>query len=322
VNGLKTVLAVLSAAVALGVVAGPAFADSASISFTDASGNVDPVAGVGRTFTLSGNAGAPKYVYVLDRAAGGAPCAPSPSSDSGTTEYGNSFSGDQFYDKAVNGNFTLKKTGTWRTPGTYMFCIWIANNDSESTTPITQNVTFRAPSGTIAATVAPLFPRPNQSATLTVTGSSEATKDVYATIRRAGGAPCATSYEADSGSGIISDTSVNGAFNVQKTLSEPAGNYLICLWLADSASDGSPVAGPQPITYSVVAPPKPCVVPYVRNLRLSGAKRKLSRSHCTTGRIVYKRSGLRRGRVVKTSPRYGRHLANGAAVRVVLSRGH
>ena len=50
-------------------------------------------------------------------------------------------------------------------------------------------------------------------------------------------------------------------------------------------------------------------------------EKRLARSRCTTGRISYRRSGLRRGRVVRSSPKAGKHLRNRAAVAIVLSSG-
>jgi hypothetical protein len=93
----------------------------------------------------------------------------------------------------------------------------------------------------------PAIPRPGKSATLTVTGASEAPMQAYAKIRAAGGAPCAPTYNADSGDSLLDGTDVNGAFSLTAdvTRGDP-GSYLICLWLASSSDDPAPIAGPQP----------------------------------------------------------------------------
>ena len=97
----------------------------------------------------------------------------------------------------------------------------------------------------ISGSIAPVSPQVNQQATVTITGSSEAPERVYATYRVAGGAPCAVSYDADSGHGLISGTSVNGTFTVTETLTPSSGgNYVICMWLADASDDATPIAGP------------------------------------------------------------------------------
>ena len=99
-----------------------------------------------------------------------------------------------------------------------------------------------------------------RSATVTITGSSEAPKNVYAKIRPAGGAPCAiVVFSADSGDGLITiRASAVASASRKRRPSSIAGPYVICLWLASSSSDGAPVAGPQPATFTVLAP---CVVP-------------------------------------------------------------
>src|SRR4051812_11525937 len=135
------------------VAAAPAMADTASVTFLDASGSNDPVVGIGRAFTLSGNSTAPKRIYIRSRPAGGAPCAPSASSDSGNTYF--SGYGYPFNGTSVNGDFTLRSTGVWGTPGTFMFCIWLATSDDAVATPIRQDITFRNPTGTISGSVTP-----------------------------------------------------------------------------------------------------------------------------------------------------------------------
>lgn len=303
--------------------ANPALADSATITFTDAAGTSDPAVGVGRTFTVAGNSAVGKSLWIRYRPAGGAPCSPSASSDAGRYTFDN-FSGDPFNGTAVNGNFTLRKTGAWLTPGTFMFCIWLSSSESTPATPFIQNVTFRPPTGTISATIAPISPQANQTATVTVLGSSEATKYVFATIRPAGGAPCATSYSADSGRGLIGGTRVNGAFSLSETTTQTtAGTYLICLWLADSSSDGAPVAGPQPATFTVTEPPRPCVVPPLpRFTVLATYLAALSGANCVPGAQRYTASvTYPRGTVIKATPSPGATLAPRAAVAVLISSG-
>ena len=216
----KALLTLCVAALLTCAIASPASADSASITFTDAAGVVDPVVGVGRTATLSGTSSISQRVYVRFRPAGGAPCAPSASSDSGSQDFGG-FSGDTFSGSTVNGNFTFQKTGTWSEPGTFMFCIYLAATDATATVPFVQDITFRSPVGSISATVEPITPLVGQAATVTIAGSSESPKRVYAAVRAAGGAPCAVSYDADQGRGLVNGVSVNGAFSVNETTTRP-----------------------------------------------------------------------------------------------------
>lgn len=246
-------LIVVVAVVCAIVGAAQARADSASVSVLNTAGQSDPVAGIPRVFRVSGVASVPEEVFVKHRAPGGAPCAPNAREDSGSGFLRFSNFG---YGEHVNGSFQLEQVFTWGSPGTETFCIWLAENDEAIvSTPITQTITFRAPSGTITATVNPITPAPGQAATITVTGSSEAPEEVFAKIRLAGGAGCAPTYEADSGLSLIDDQKVNGAFSVQTTTTQTSvGTYLVCLWLADSREATPAIAGPQPETFTVAYP--------------------------------------------------------------------
>lgn len=244
----------------VGLLAGgaQAFADSVSLSATTTTGASDPVAGVSRIFTLSGASATPKEVFVKFRAPGGAACAPTADEDSGDRLF-DYYGGDSdFYGGSVNGAFSFRTAQTWPRAGTYVFCYWIASDSTTISTPFTQTITFRPPTGSITATITPIRPQPNQAATIDITGSSESPENVYATVRSAGGAACAQTYDADSGTSVMDGTAVNGAFALQATTTQStAGSYVLCLWLAGSSTDTAPVAGPQPEPFTVAPPPQP-----------------------------------------------------------------
>lgn len=308
--------------------AGQALADSASISVTTTGGQSDPVAKVPRIFSISGVASIPEHVYVKSRAPGGAPCAPTAISDSGSTFEGGYFSWG--WDENVNGTFNLQRVLTWSSPGTEVFCIWLAASQEAITTPITQTITFRAPTGTITATVNPITPQPGQQATVTISGASESPERVYAAIRPAGGAPCAPTFEADTGHNLVNGESVNGSFSTQATtIQQTAGTYLICLWLASSATDTHPVAGPQPETFTVAAPPPPppppppCVVPsFGSNAHLATIEHRIQAGHCSVGRVRYLYSlRVRKNAVLRLAPGPRARLPFGARIEVFVSSG-
>jgi hypothetical protein len=332
----RVVLASWLALMAVLICSGTALADSASISVTNTAGESDPAAGVPRVFTLSGTTSVAEKVFVKYRAPGGASCAPTAQSDSGKL-IPNEEGDYSWYGNEANGAFSFKHAYSWEPPGTVMFCIWLAKDENTITTPITQTITFRAPSGTITAAVSPDMPQPGQQATITVTGSSEAPEKVYAKVRPAGGASCAPTYEADPGQNLIDGTSVNGAFTEQATTTQStAGTYLICLWLASSANDTSPVAGPQPETFTVASPPPPtppppppppspppCVVPsFSSKMSLSTVERRIRAAHCRVGKVRYSSSErYRRGAVIKLSHRPGTKLSSNSVVWVLVSSG-
>jgi hypothetical protein len=320
-NGLgRRVLAVAAATSAMVLaMTGVALADTASISVTATSGESDPAAEVPRTFTITGNTGSPKQYFVKYRPTGGAPCASSAYADSGNSI-------GAWYGESANGDFRNSYAATWQNPGSYLFCIWLASNSSQVVTPISQTISFRSPTGTISATLNPASPVPGQQATVTVSGASEAPKEVFATVRGAG-APCAPTRYADSGNSLIGGDRVNGSFSIQATMTQQtAGNYVICLWLADGPTDASPVAGPQAVPFTVAAPPAPppppCLVPsIVRGTTLGSAKRKLKVAHCSLGPVTRRYSSVRTGRVIRSTPTAGAQLATGSPVAIVVSKG-
>lgn len=297
----RAVLGALAAAVGLLAGSGQAFADSATINVTTTTGAPDPVARVARVFTLSGTSALPTRVWVKYRPAGGAACAPSAYTDSGTELFYNG--SPSFYGTSVNGAFSLPRADSWNAAGAYLFCIWLSNQSDAVTTPFTQAITFRAATGTITATVNPITPRVNESATITVTGASEAPAQVFAKLRPAGGAGCARSYSADSGTELLYADDVDGAFSLTATTKQAtAGSYLLCLWLATSSTDAAPIAGPQPQRFDVVGPlppPTPVAapirVPTSSSLQRRGSRysgRLTSAGECLGNRtVVLRRAG-------------------------------
>ncbi len=84
-----------------------------------------------------------------------------------------------------------------------------------------QAITFRAPTGTITASVNPITPQVDEAATVTVTGASEMAASVFAKIRPGGGVGCAPTFSADSGDGLIFGKGVDGAFSLPVTTTPP-----------------------------------------------------------------------------------------------------
>lgn len=317
----RYLFALLAALVVGGGAAPAAAADSASIDFLDSAGRSDPVEDIGRTYVIAGSSSSPKRIYVKVRPPGGAPCAPSANTDSGDLIRGPSYSGDtRWYGTSVNGAFRLTFNNKWPFSGTFMFCTWIADSQAAGATPITQYVTFRSPTGNVSATFAPQRPLRGQLTTFTLTGASEAPKSLYAKLRGAGGAPCAPSYSVDTGKSVLSDYEVNGAFGATlRVRPRVARTYLLCVWLADSDVDTTPVSGPRSFTF--VSRP-PCVVPKVpRRMTLKGARKALKRARCAPGRVYRKHSKRKRGRVIGFRPKRGAEREPGTAIKIVVSKG-
>jgi hypothetical protein len=227
----------IAVAIALLACAGSALADSATLAVTTDAGVSDPVAYIPRNFTLSGSGAAGTYLFVKHRAAGGPPCAASAYTDSGT------FLDASFYGVPVNGAFTMRRVLTWRAPGTWMLCYWFASSETKFATPITQIISVRQPPGSITATANPSPVTAGEQATITVSGTTEASRRVYAKIRTADGTPCGPTFDSDPGGGMISGWTVGAAFSITTYLNNPVlGQYLVCTWLAGDEDDQLPVA--------------------------------------------------------------------------------
>lgn len=225
-------------------------ADTASITVVDPSGNPEPGQDLANTFTVAGTATAPRFVFVLFRPAGGAPCAPTAATDTGQQA-----TNLVPYSTAVDGAFSIQRAGVWTQPaGTYTFCMWISSTSFGGTigTVFSQNITFRQPRGSVALRVSSPHPYPGQTITLSFVGSSEAQREVFAAYRPAGGAPCSPTYASDSGTGLIGGNLVNGSFTVLGSpMTFKRGRYQVCMWLAGSSGDQSPIGGQQTAVFDV-----------------------------------------------------------------------
>lgn len=283
---MRAALASLGVTVALLAGAAPALADSASISVTAGDGSVDPVAYIPRVFTVSGVSSPNLHLFVKHRAAGGSPCAPSAFTDSGT------FVDASFYGPAVSGAFALQQILTWRAPGTWLVCFWLASSETKFATPMSQVVTVRAPAGSIGATVAPNPPRVGDRAQITVAGVSEAPRRVYAKLRPDDGTSCGPTFDLDPGGAMISGWSVDGAFSIKANLNNPVlGKYLVCMWLAGSSDDSGPIAGPVVDGFNVVRA-RPVVVSSSKVLNCRSRKA-VARVLATSVKSVCLRYGFR-----------------------------
>jgi hypothetical protein len=71
-----------------------------------------------------GESEAPRSLYVMERPAGGAGCAPTPSTDSGS----------ELINVRVNGGFRTEYLRRYETGGSYSYCTWLVedSNDTQS----------------------------------------------------------------------------------------------------------------------------------------------------------------------------------------------
>jgi serine/threonine-protein kinase len=68
--------------------------------------------------------------------------------------------------------------------------------------------------------------------------------------------------------------------------------------------------------------PVQCVVPKVVGLTLAKAKAKIKKAHCRVGKITKKHSSKKKkGKVLKQSPKAGKHLAAASKVNLTVGKG-
>lgn len=289
-RGRRIVVLVLASASLFGGATASAPANTVRLSVTDTAGQSDPAAGVPRVFTISGTSAVPARVYVKYRNVGGAPCAASPTADTGASS--GLFPSVPYYSwgSPVNGAFTSKQAGTWPTAGPKQFCIWIVatSGDSSVVTPITQIIDFRSPVASFSIGITPLTPLPQQPTGITISGATESPRSLFAKVKR--GAGCAPTFDSDSGDPLFNGSRIDGAFSSSTSVTRDAGRYSVCAWLAGPEGDAVFAAGPQEATFEVVAPPPPtCSV--VDRSRKRGRSSRVRCRHVSDRwvRVQYKR---------------------------------
>jgi subtilisin family serine protease len=123
----------------------------------------------------------------------------------------------------------------------------------------------------------------------------------------------------------------------------PPGEHVFRAFARDRAGNVDP--SPAEVRWTIAAPPQPqpqpppppqpqpppppprqeqrlrCVVPKLTGSTLKRARTLLARGGCRLGRVTWAYARVRRGLVVRQTPRAGRRLVRGARVGVVLSRG-
>jgi hypothetical protein len=248
---------VVAAAVALLAFAGASVAraaDSISLTVVDGSGGSDPAAELSSSYTFSGTTSAPRRVHGLARPAGGPPCAAQIGADSGTAL---AVLPLLPLDSVGVGNFSFTKSGRWvkntnqeQLPaGQWQVCLWLVETTSSNAVAVSSTtISLREVRGSISMTASPPNPYPGQLVTLTFAGTVETNRVVAASIRPAGGEPCARMATADLGK-ILLQASGSSGITKQGNYSVPLvperyerGRYQICSWLTNGSTDQAPIA--------------------------------------------------------------------------------
>lgn len=255
-----------------------------------------PVARIPHLFTVDVQLDGAGTVYVENTPSRVTPCGPTPESDNGNATLS----------AAVNGPATPSVVLRYALSGQHLFCGWVRDSTGKIVATLSQSVDVAKPSGSLALAIPPLAPF-NRPFVITFSGQTQVGRSLFATIRPAGGAPCAPTPRSDSGSSLVYGTSVDGAFNVPiEAKLDTRGTFLICAWLADDSGDLDAIAKlEQTITNVPLVIPSPA--PVVSSVKWSGRKLRTTVGLSAGGRIVLRLVGKGRrigiGAVTASGPR-------------------
>jgi hypothetical protein len=186
---------------------------------------------------------------VAGRPAGGAPCAPTYSSDPGTT---------LVYSQTVAGAWTTSTTVTVAEVQSYLICAWL-EDAGVTQKAASATVTVRPPNLALTLTAPTRRISPGKPLTVGATWSAEVERRLHVVL--VGASSCAQSYQAvlslTSNYNALVDRSVSGAGaeSYVATLSTP-GTYLACGYLEQRSDEPAQLVAQAGNTVRVAVPPK------------------------------------------------------------------
>jgi PASTA domain len=308
-----------------------ASADSLGITVATAT----PEQAVPVTLQLSGSTAHGASLLAVARPAGGIACQPTYESDQTAAAGANRTLFDYGEADENPGSFSEQATYKPQNPGSYLVCAWLqSTNGANAVTAGPISATFSARSPQVAQLTVALASnaRPRQGFQIAYTTQTDQDLNLYSVAKRAGGLPCAASYELEQQQNQVEDVIYDygeaqvfgGPTTTTATTTEDkAGPYVICTWVEGPNNDEVDAATSTPIY--VGSPPQPpaCQVPKLTvGAALAKVKHRILLNHCAVGTIThgYSRT-VPRGRVMSLSPAPGSKLASGAAVGIKISAG-
>jgi hypothetical protein len=194
--------------------------------------SADPAEEQAFTVTASGTADVDGTVEAFIRPAGGAPCAATAGTETGTS---------LLYRSVPAGPYTIPTTYTPESPGSYLMCGYLRSG-SATAAAISATMTVRPNRATLTIT-APATGIPDQPVVLSFHGATEVSRRVFATIKPAGGTSCGSAYATDvGGEDVVYSESIQGSYSFPRSQSLKAGGYVICSWVQEASDDLAPDA--------------------------------------------------------------------------------
>ncbi len=238
--------------VALGVLACAPAAAQAALSITLVGG--DALEERPMTFIASGTTDATNDIWATLRLSGGGPCAPSYAANSG---------GSLLFFGEPSGTQEIE---TVEEPGAYVVCAYLASDfDAVPVERFTLPVNVRPNNATVAIQ-APVRGVQDTPTPVTLVGTTELGRQLFARAKPVGSGPCGQSMAADPSSGTFAYAEpALGAFAVPR-LAGPfseAGRYTLCAWVQEHYNDVVAEAGATAVID--IVPP----IPVLRSLAMS-----------------------------------------------------
>lgn len=279
----------------------------------------DPAADLPRVFSYSGAGAAGTMLWVKYRPAGGPPCSTVPGNDPGTELVWNGWA--VMPERKTAGAYTYAPELTWKTSGTYTFCMWESTYYSDAGVMSQQDITFRQPTGTLTLGLRG-FPAvdpaiaPGASSSYLASGNLEAarTLDVTEIKGRTTCPAAASSAHGTSWSYSLPPGNYAKDLGEWTASADDVGDWTVCAWLSEDKEETTPIGHAQ-LNYSVAKPAPPavatCIVPKLAGFTLGNAKKALKAAGCAFGgtvKIKKANSKVAKGRVIGTKPGAGKHI--------------
>lgn len=339
-------VAVVGVLASLGGLCAAAAASADTLTITVQTATPEQDVPVGLEFTGSAgqidSQGDGPYLYALVRPSGGVPCQRSFGEDQAANDSSTVLSLSP--EEVGPGQFDAQTSfDPPDNPTTYLVCAWLEDttdtaDDSAAdvTAPQSETFTTRGPQVSELSVALGSAARPGSAYQINYTTQTDQQLNLYSAVKPGGGLPCSSSFELEQqqsetenvifGEGFfgVADQTVQGGptTTTATDTEQSAGPYLICAWI-EGPNNGEVDAATSTAIYLGTPSSKPvCRVPGFRvGASLSSVEHRIVSDHCAVGGVLYAYSTVKRGGVLRLSPKSGTTAASGAHINVVVSAG-
>ena len=252
-----------------GVLAGPAMADTSSITVASTTATAEQAFPVDLSFSGTNALTGPAEVEAIVRPAGGPACDSSFQEDTAT------FSGQDTTifapgAQAVDpGPYQVSANFRPPSPGSYQVCAWLAQNQNSTDQPVappaTLAVSARGPLVSQLTVAVPKDLQPGVTFPITYTTQTDQQLSLSSVLRPASEAPCPASLTVDQQQnqaetnlfGPGGQQVFGGPVTTTATTKQKTGFYIVCTWVQGPSFGEVDAATTTPITVGTPAPPTP-----------------------------------------------------------------